>query len=156
MRLNSPVSNRKRHGIPHQNDRRHRVAAQLAVAVDEVVDAEGDAARVAEGQGAHGHQQPEPVHAVGGADPPQNQGRGDDDDAGGEGPQALLGFHDAAVVPGELDREPVAEAAGEEGAADVHQLELVVWTVEILGNLEERNVERELTLLLLLGGKRCS
>lgn len=111
-----PISNRKRHRIPDQNDRGHRIAAQLPIAVDEVVDAECDAARVAERERAHGHEQAKPVHVVGGADAPQDQGRGDDDDAGGKGPEALLGFHDAVVAPGEFDGEPVAEAAGEEGA----------------------------------------
>lgn len=66
-----PVSDRERHGVPYDNHRRHGLAAQLPVAVDHVVDTDGDAGGVAERQHPHGEDQAEPVHLVRRADPPQ-------------------------------------------------------------------------------------
>jgi hypothetical protein len=52
------------HGVPHQDCGHQRVTAQLLVAVDQVVDAQGDATRDAEVAQAHGYHQTEPMDRV--------------------------------------------------------------------------------------------
>lgn len=56
------------------------------------------------------------MHILGGSDAPENQGTWEDEEASCEGPETLFGFHYAVVAAGELYNEPVAEAAGEDGA----------------------------------------
>ncbi len=102
-----PLTNSKAHRIPNDNNGRHPIGAHLLITIDEVIHAKRDAARVRKGEHAHGPDEPEPVHAVGGADAPDDEGDGDDDGGEGEEVEAVLGLHDAFVVAG--------DAAGEVG-----------------------------------------
>lgn len=114
-----PIAHGERHGVPNQYHTRHRIPAQLPVAVDQVVDAQRDAARVRQRQQTHRYDQSEPMHLVRRSHAPEQERSWHEDKADGKGPQALFGFHDSVVASRESDREPVAEAAGEERAVVV-------------------------------------
>ena len=68
---------------------------------------------------------------VRGPDAPEEKRGGDHDEADGEGPEALLRLHDAVVAPRELDGQPVADAAGEDGTGG--WLLLVDWIGATVG-----------------------
>lgn len=83
---NSPVTDSKRHSIPHQNHRGHRIPAQLPVTVNEVIDAQRDTGRIAQRREEHGYYQAEPVDVMCCADTPEDQRGRQDEHAQSEWP----------------------------------------------------------------------
>lgn len=59
------------------------------------------------------------MHFMRSADAPEQERSWHEEKTDGEWPQTLFGFHDSVVASRQSDGEPVAEAAGEEGAVAV-------------------------------------
>lgn len=72
MALNSPISNRKRHRIPHQHDTRHRITTQLLIAINKIIKAQTDPTSIWKSQQVHSDYETEPMHAMRGANAPEN------------------------------------------------------------------------------------
>ena len=72
MTLNSPISNRKRHCIPHQHHTRHRITTQLLITINKIINAYTDPARIRESQQVHGDYETEPMHVMRGTDTPED------------------------------------------------------------------------------------
>lgn len=109
------VADGKHHGVPQAHCRRERLGAQLPVAVNEVIRGQARADGVLKGNGAHCDEERGPAGGVRGTDAPEDEGKGGDEDRGGEEPQAVLGLGGAVSVcaAGEAAEEAVGEGAGE-------------------------------------------
>lgn len=103
-----PIANGKTHGIPHQDDRDNGIGAEVLVAVDAVADGQLAPDGNARGEQKHGKHEPEPVHAVGGADPPQEEAPGAKDADDRVQPETVLGLAEPPVAAGLVKDEPVA------------------------------------------------
>jgi len=113
------VAEREAHGVADDDHADQPIAADLLVAVDDVVDGDGGADRERGADHAEAERDADPVHAVVRADAEQDAAGRVQDEGDGSQPQARLRLEEAAVATGHPQGEAVRVHAGE-GAAKRH------------------------------------
>lgn len=90
----------KAHSVSNDNDSRHTIRTHLLIAIDKVVDTEGNSAGVCKGEQSHCKNKAEPVDTLGCADTPNNQRDRDDNGCNRKWPKALFGLEYSIVTSG--------------------------------------------------------
>ncbi len=115
----SPVAHRETHGVSDQNDRDHAITTDVLVGIDAV--AHGQLATDGDGGGehAHGEDETEPMDMVSRSGAPDQEPARNEDEQGTVQPQAVLGLHDAIVLSGLPEDEPVTDGTRVKGTYTV-------------------------------------
>lgn len=103
----NPVIKSERHDIPNENHGNKTLATEIFVRIDNVVDGDSAAGRQTESDHPKANDETTPGDTVGGANTPEDETCGHDEEVHHEEPETLFGFADTAVSSGEFEAEDI-------------------------------------------------